>query len=131
MGGKPLMAVAILGWPIEKIPIEHARAVIKGAQEICNKAGIPLAGGHSIDSQEPIFGLAVTGEVKKENLKRNNSVKENDILYLTKPIGLGILSTALKRGLLKVEDYAIFLKETTTLNNIGEELGKLNFVNAI
>lgn len=131
MGGKPLMAVAILGWPIEKIPVEHAQAVIKGAQEICNKAGIPLAGGHSIDSQEPIFGLAVTGEVKKENLKRNNTIKENDILYLTKPIGLGILSTALKRGLLKEEDYAIFLKETTTLNNIGEELGKLNFVNAI
>lgn len=131
MGGKPLMAVAILGWPIDKIPVDQAQLVIKGAQEICNQAGIPLAGGHSIDSQEPIFGLAVTGEVKKENLKRNNTLKENDILYLTKPIGLGILSTALKRGLLKEADYSIFLKETTTLNRIGEELGKLNYVNAI
>ena len=131
MGGKPMMAVAILGWPIDKIPVSYAKEVIKGAQEICNKAGIPLAGGHSVDTQEPLFGLAVTGSVRKEYLKRNNAVKENDVLYLTKPLGIGIMSTALKRGLLKDEDYSVFLGQTTSLNSIGETLGKLSFVNAI
>lgn len=131
MGGKPMMAVAILGWPIDKIPSIYAQEVIKGAQEICNKAGIPLAGGHSVDTQEPLFGLAVTGSVKKEHLKRNNTVKENDVLYLTKPLGIGLMSTALKRGLLKDEDYAVFLEQTTSLNSLGENLGKLSFVNAI
>ncbi|MDP2388384.1 MAG: selenide, water dikinase SelD [Bacteroidota bacterium] len=131
MGGKPMMAVAILGWPIDKIPVSYAQEVIKGAQEICNKAGIPLAGGHSVDTQEPLFGLAVTGSVKKEHLKRNNTVEENDVLYLTKPLGIGLMSTALKRGLLKEEDYSVFLEQTTSLNNIGESLGKLSFVNAI
>lgn len=131
MGGKPLMAVAILGWPVEKIAPAHAQEVIKGAQEICEKAGIPLAGGHSVDTQEPLFGLAVTGLVKKEHLKRNNTVKENDLLYITKPLGIGILSTALKRGLLNEEEYKQLLKETTSLNKIGESLGKLGFVHAI
>jgi len=125
------MAVAILGWPIDKIPVNYAQEVIKGAQEICNKAGIPLAGGHSVDTQEPLFGLAVTGNIKKEHLKRNNTVQKNDLLYLTKPLGIGILSTALKRGLLMEEDYKIFVHETTSLNSIGEALGKLNYVNAM
>lgn len=131
MGGKPLMAVAILGWPVDKIPAEVAQQVIKGAQEICSKAGIPLAGGHSVDTQEPLFGLAVTGLVKKEHIKKNNSVKENDILYITKPLGIGILSTALKRGLLNEEHYKLLLKQTTSLNSIGEKLGTLPYVNAI
>ena len=131
MGGKPLMAVAILGWPIDKIPTALAQQVIKGAQAICSQAGIPLAGGHSVDTQEPLFGLAVTGIVKKENLKRNNTVKENDVLYLTKPLGIGVLSTALKRGLLHEDDYKTLLKHTTALNTIGEKLGGLTFVNAM
>ena len=131
MGGKPLMAVAILGWPVDKIPAAIAQQVIKGAQEICTKAGIPLAGGHSVDTQEPLFGLAVTGIVKKENIKKNNAVKENDIFYLTKPLGIGILSTALKRGLLNEEGYHLLLKQTTSLNSIGQKLGELNYVNAI
>ncbi len=131
MGGKPLMAVAILGWPVDKIPTYSAQQVIKGAQAICSLAGIPLAGGHSVDTQEPLFGLAVTGLVKKENLKRNNTVKNNDVLYLTKPLGIGVLSTALKRGLLKEDDYKILLEHTTALNTIGEKLGGLTFVNAI
>ena len=131
MGGKPLMAVAILGWPVDKIPTEIAQQVIKGAQEICTKAGIPLAGGHSVDTQEPLFGLAVTGIIKKENIKKNNSIKENDILYLTKPLGIGIMSTALKRGLLKDEDYQLLISQTTNLNSIGELLGKLPYVNAM
>jgi len=131
MGGKPLMAIAILGWPVEKIPTALAQQVIKGAQEICSKAGIPLAGGHSVDTQEPLFGLAVTGLVKKAHIKTNNAVKENDILYLTKPLGTGILSTALKRGLLNGDDYQLLLETTTTLNAIGEKLGQLSYVNAI
>jgi selenide,water dikinase len=131
MGGKPLMAVAILGWPVDKIPAAIAQQVIKGAQEICTKAGIPLAGGHSVDTQEPLFGLAVTGIVKKEHIKKNNTVKENDILYLTKPLGIGILSTALKRGLLNKEAYRLLLEQTTALNSIGQKLGALSYVNAI
>lgn len=131
MGGKPLMAVAILGWPVDKIPTALAQQVIKGAQEICNQAGIPLAGGHSVDTQEPLFGLAVTGIVKKDCIKKNNSVKENDILYLTKPLGIGILSTALKRGLLNEECYQLLLQQTTTLNTIGQTLGTLTYVHAI
>lgn len=131
MGGKPLMAVAILGWPVDKIPIAYAQQVIKGAQAICSLAGIPLAGGHSVDTQEPLFGLAVTGIVKKENLKRNNSIKENDRLYLTKPLGIGVLSTALKRDLLNETDYLDLLARTTSLNSIGQKLGTLNYVNAI
>jgi selenide,water dikinase len=131
MGGRPLMAVAILGWPVDKIPAVHAQEVIKGAQEICNKAGIPLAGGHSVDTQEPLFGLAVTGHVKKEQIKRNNAVKENDLLYLTKPLGIGLMSTALKRGLLQEQDYTLLLKETTALNTIGEIIGQLDFVHGM
>lgn len=131
MGGKPLMAVAILGWPVDKIPADVAQQVIKGAQEICSKAGIPLAGGHSVDTQEPLFGLAVTGLVKKEHIKKNNSIKENDILYITKPLGIGILSTALKRGLLNDNHYQLLLEQTTALNSIGEKLGTQTYVNAI
>ena len=131
MGGKPLMAIAILVWPIDKIPPHVAQEVIKGALEICTKAGIPLAGGHSIDNQEPIFGLAVTGMVKKENIKTNNAIQENDLLYFTKPLGIGVLSTALKRGLLDESHYEDIIKSTTALNSIGEKLGTLPFVHAM
>ncbi len=131
MGGKPLMAVAILGWPVDKIPAEVAKEVIKGAQEICSAAGIPLAGGHSVDTQDPLFGLAVTGHIRKEHLKKNNTIKENDILYLTKPLGTGILSAALKRGLLKAEDYSLLLNTASTLNSIGEKAGQHSYVHAM
>jgi len=131
MGGKPLMAIAILGWPVEKIPVELAQKVIDGGKTICKEAGIPLAGGHSIDSPEPIFGLAVTGIVKKENLKKNNTAKEGDLIFLTKPLGVGILSTAQKRGLLKDEHLQAMVNQMTILNTIGEELGKINGVSAM
>ncbi|MDF2448557.1 MAG: hypothetical protein K0R26_1061 [Bacteroidota bacterium] len=131
MGGKPLMAIAILGWPVDKIPTAVAQQVIKGAQAICTKAGIPLAGGHSVDTQEPLFGLAVTGTVKKEHIKRNNSLKESDVLYMTKPLGIGILSTALKRGLLNAEGYNVLLDQTTQLNSIGTKLGELPYVHGM
>src|SRR4051812_36897065 len=116
MGGKPLMAIAILGWPVEKIPVKEAQRVLQGATHICKQAEIPLAGGHSIDSPEPIFGLAVTGLVHKGHIKKNNTVKEGDLLYLTKPLGSGILATALKRDKLVAEHYPILIKSMTTLN---------------
>jgi selenide,water dikinase len=131
MGGKPLMAVAILGWPVEKLPVELAQRVIEGGRTVCAEAGIPLAGGHSIDSPEPIFGLAVTGIVPIENLKKNNTAQEGDLLFLTKPLGVGILSTAQKRGLLKPEHLPLMIDQMSTLNKIGEELGKIKAVNAM
>lgn len=131
MGGKPLMAVAILGWPVEKLPVELAQKLIEGGRAICAEAGIPLAGGHSIDSQEPIFGLAVTGIVPIDNLKKNNTAQEGDYLFLTKPLGVGILSTAQKRGLLKEEHLPVMIEQMTTLNKIGEELGKIKGVTAM
>jgi selenide,water dikinase len=131
MGGKPLMAIAILGWPIDKLPVESARAVLAGARAICKEAGIPLAGGHTIDSAEPIFGLAVTGHTKAANLKRNNTAQEGDVLFLTKPLGVGVLATALKRGLLEEAHYAPLISQMTSLNSIGSELGKLEAVHAL
>jgi selenide,water dikinase len=131
MGGEPIMAIAILGWPVDKLKPELASEVIQGAKKICRQAGIPLAGGHSIDSQEPIFGLAVTGKVKKNHIKKNNTIRDGDILYLTKPIGIGILSAALKRELLTAEEYAEFIDYTTSLNKIGLLLAEKTFVNAL
>jgi selenide,water dikinase len=131
MGGKPLMASAILGWPVNKLPAEVAQKLIEGGRNICAEAGIPLAGGHSIDSPEPIFGLAVTGIVPIENLKRNNTAQQGDYLFLTKPLGVGILSTAQKRGLLKEEHLPVMVKQMTTLNKTGEELGKIKGVTAM
>ena len=131
MGGKPLMAVAILGWPVDKLSVEEAQRVLEGGRSICAEAGIPLAGGHTIDSAEPIFGLAVTGVVHPLQIKKNNTAKEGDYLFLTKPVGVGILSTALKRGLLKDEHYKILLQQMTGLNSIGERLGKMDAVHAM
>lgn len=131
MGGKPLLAIAILGWPVEKLPVELAHKVIEGGRTICKEAGIPLAGGHSIDSPEPIFGLAVTGIIPIENLKKNNTAQEGDYLFLTKPLGVGILSTAQKRGLLKPEHLPVMIGQMTTLNKLGEELGKIEGVTAM
>ncbi|HEY6162576.1 MAG TPA: selenide, water dikinase SelD [Bacteroidia bacterium] len=131
MGGKPLMAVAILGWPVEKLPVELAQKVLDGARSICKEAGIPLAGGHSIDSAEPIFGLAVTGILWKEHIKKNNSVLEGDLLFLTKPLGSGILSSALKRGQLVDGDYEKLVVVMTQLNKAGEAFGKMEAVHAM
>jgi selenide,water dikinase len=131
MGGRPLMAIAILGWPVDKLPVELAQKIIEGGRTICKQAGIPLAGGHSIDSTEPIFGLAVTGILPIENLKKNNTAKEGDQLFLTKPLGVGILATAQKRGLLKDEHLSVMIDQMSSLNSIGEELGKIKGVNAM
>jgi len=131
MGGKPLMAVAILGWPVEKLPASLASKVMEGAAEICKEANIPLAGGHSVDSAEPLFGLAVTGIVKISDIKRNNTSREGNILFLTKPIGTGILSTAQKRAQLKQEHLGNFIKGMISLNKVGAELGLLKEVTAM
>ena len=119
MGGKPLMAIAILGWPLDKLPAEIASKVISGAREVCDKAGIPLAGGHSINSTDPIFGLAVTGIVSSSKVKQNNSATEGCLLYLTKPLGIGLVSTAEKFGVARDEDRAEATKLMTTLNTAG------------
>ena len=131
MGGRPIMAIAILGWPIDKLAPEIAAQVVAGARKTCAEAGIPLAGGHSIDCPEPIFGLAVSGIVDIKNLKQNNTAKQGDILFLTKALGVGILSTASKKGILTADDHAVAVKSMTTLNRIGYELGKLDGVHAL
>jgi selenide,water dikinase len=131
MGGRPLMAIAILGWPVEKLPAFLAQQVMNGARTVCAEAGIPLAGGHSIDTSEPMFGLAVTGMIELRNLKQNNTAKEDDLLFLTKPIGVGILSTAQKRTLLKEEHKDVLISQMSRLNNVGEQLGAISGVNAM
>lgn len=131
MGGKPIMALAILGWPIEKLTPELAQQVLDGARNICAQTGIPLAGGHTIDSPEPIFGLAVTGLVRKEHLKKNNTAKEGDVLYLTKPLGVGMVTTAQKRGQAIPEDMQEAINSMQQLNTLGEKLGPLPYVNAL
>lgn len=131
MGGKPLMAIAVLGWPVITLPPEVAQRVIDGSRAICHEAGIPLAGGHSIDSPEPIFGLAVTGLVNIGNLKQNNTATIGCELYLTKPLGVGILTTAQKKGILKPEHTQLAPQLMMQLNKIGAELGKLPAVKAL
>ncbi|MDP4265569.1 MAG: selenide, water dikinase SelD [Bacteroidota bacterium] len=131
MGGKPLLAIAILGWPVNKLSPSLAKKVIEGGKSICLEAGIPLAGGHSIDSPEPIFGLAVNGLVDTRNIKQNNTAKAGDILYLTKPLGVGILTTAEKKGLLKPEHSGIAAQQMMQLNKAGEAIGKIKAVTAM
>lgn len=132
MGAKPLMAIAILGWPVETLPTDLAQAVIKGAQAICTQAGMPLAGGHSVDAQEPFFGLAVTGVLPNASmLKRNNTIQQGDVLYLTKPLGIGMYSAAHKRSVLSASDYELLRTHCTTLNTIGQDLGALSYVHAM
>jgi selenide, water dikinase len=131
MGGEPLMAIAILGWPVNKISADVAKHVLEGSRGVCRQARIPLAGGHSIDCPEPVFGLAVTGKVRQENLKRNNSAKEGSLLYLTKPLGIGITTTAQKKNVVTEQHLAAATDTMLTLNAIGTELGKLKYVNAM
>ena len=131
MGGSPIMAIAILGWPINKVPAELAKEVLEGSRKICHESGIPLAGGHSIDCPEPVFGLAVTGTVRKENLKQNDKAKEGSILYLTKPLGIGIITTAQKKNIVEESHLDQVVKTMLTLNSIGAVFGKLSYVNAM
>jgi len=131
MGGRPLVAIAILGWPIHTLPPEVANQVIEGSRKACAEAGIPLAGGHSIDSPEPIFGLAVTGRVDIKNLKKNGGATPGAQLFLTKPLGVGILTTAQKKGILKPEHARIAPESMKKLNRAGERFGQLSYVQAM
>ncbi|HEY6900184.1 MAG TPA: selenide, water dikinase SelD, partial [Puia sp.] len=131
MGGKPVLAIAILGWPIDKLAPEVAQRVLEGSRAICAEAGITLAGGHSIDCPEPVFGLAVNGLVPLPHLKQNSTATAGCHLYLTKALGVGILSTAQKRGLLQPTDAAIALESMTRLNKLGSTFGELESVTAM
>lgn len=131
MGGTPLMAIAILGWPVKTLPAAVASQVIDGGKKACIDAGIPLAGGHSIDAPEPIFGLAVTGLVDNVNLKRNSQATETCQIFLTKPIGIGILTTAQKRKKIAPEELQVAIDAMCTLNKVGQVISKLDSVKAL
>lgn len=131
MGGTPMMAIAILGWPVNTLPAELAQRVVDGGRQACSDAGIPLAGGHSIDSQEPIFGLAVTGQVPKERLKQNNTAGAGCLLYLTKPLGVGVLTTAQKQKKLKPEHETLARDVMCQLNCVGALVAHLDAVKAM
>src|SRR6201996_1844416 len=123
MGGRPVLAIAILGWPVDKLEPGIAQRVLEGSRAVCAEAGIALAGGHSIDCPEPVFGLAVNGLVGLDRLKQNSTAQAGCRLYLTKALGVGVLSTAQKRGLLSDADAAVALQSMVTLNKLGETLG--------
>lgn len=131
MGGTPLMAIAILGWPVNLLPPEVAQRVVDGGRQACHDAGIALAGGHSIDSPEPIFGLAVTGQVAKAHLKQNNTAEAECLLYLTKPLGVGVLTTAQKQKKLRPEHDGLAIKTMCRLNSVGAKLGPMPGVKAV
>ena len=131
MGGTPLLATAILGFPVEKLPVGIASQILDGGRKICEEANIPLAGGHSIDAPEPFFGLSVNGWVKKENLKKNNTARPGDLLFLTKPLGTGIVASAMKREKASAANITEAVKWMTMLNRAGEQLGAMPGVHAL
>lgn len=131
MGGTPIMALALVGMPIDKLPVEVIGQIIRGGESICAEAGIPIAGGHTIDSVEPIYGLVVLGLIHPSKIKRNADAKAGDKLILGKPLGVGILSAALKKNLLDADGYASMIANTTKLNKPGKELSELAGVHAL
>jgi selenide,water dikinase len=131
MGGTPIMALALVGMPVNKLPIETIGQIIKGGESICAEAGIPIAGGHTIDSVEPIYGLVVMGLVHPSKIKRNADARAGDVLVLGKPLGVGVLSAALKKNALGDEGYAAMIANTTKLNKPGKALSELAGVHAM
>ena len=131
MGASPLFALALVGMPVDRLPVEAIRRVLEGGEAICAKAGIPIAGGHTIDSLEPIYGLVALGLVHPAKVKKNSSAKNGDVLILGKPLGIGILSAALKKGNLSAAGYDAMLKWTTKLNTPGQGLAELDGVHAL
>jgi selenide,water dikinase len=131
MGGTPIMALAILGMPVDKIAQDMVRMILEGGRAVCTAAGIPVAGGHSIDCPEPVYGLAVIGTCKAEEVRRNADAKPGDAVILTKPLGVGIYSAAIKKGVLPPEDYTEMIATTTLLNRVGAKLGKNPAVHAM
>ena len=131
MGGKPIFALAIVGMPLEKLPVSVIQRILEGGESVCAAAGIPIAGGHSIDTLEPIYGLVALGVVDPRKVKKNSSGKEGDVLILGKPLGIGILSAALKKGKLSESGYRAMLEWTTKLNTPGEALADIAGVHAL
>ncbi|HWY16267.1 MAG TPA: selenide, water dikinase SelD [Rhizomicrobium sp.] len=131
MGGKPILALAILGMPLDKLPVETVREILQGGASICAEAGIPVAGGHSIDAPEPIYGLAVVGLCRPEEIRRNSGARPGDVLILTKGIGIGIYSAAFKKGTLSGAAYAEMIASTTLLNRVGNALAQDGAVHAV
>jgi selenide,water dikinase len=131
MGGSPIMALAVLGMPLGKLPVATVRAILEGGASICAEAGIPVAGGHSIDAPEPIYGLAVIGLCHPHDVRRNGGARPGDVLILTKGIGVGIYSAAFRKQALSPAGYAEFIASTTLLNRVGRDLGKLAEVHAV
>ena len=131
MGGRPVMALAILGMPVDKMPAEMVREILKGGSAVCTTAGIPIAGGHSIDCPEPVYGLAVIGTCRPDQVRRNSDARPGDAIILTKPIGVGIYSAAIKKSALSPMGYTEMIATTTQLNSIGAELAKDGDVHAI
>lgn len=131
MGGRPIMAIAILGWPVGDVDLEIANQVVEGGRIACTQAGIQLAGGHSIDAPEPIFGAAVTGTIPVSQIKRNNGAQAGDRLYLTKPLGIGVLTTAEKKSKLRAEHKGLAVQWMTRLNDLGIWLGEQPSVHAM
>jgi selenide,water dikinase len=131
MGGTPIMALALVGMPVNKLPLETIGKIIQGGESICAEAGIPIAGGHTIDSVEPIYGLVVLGLVHPSKVKRNADARAGDVLILGKPLGVGVLSAALKKDKLDAEGYAAMIANTTKLNKPGKALADLAGVHAL
>jgi len=131
MGARPIMALALVGMPLDKLPVSVIRKVLEGGESVCAQAGIPVAGGHSIDTLEPIYGLVALGLVHPDRVKRNSTAKAGDVLILGKPLGIGILSAALKKGKLSASGYAQMIDWTTRLNTPGEALAAMPAVHAL
>ncbi|MBI3140621.1 MAG: selenide, water dikinase SelD [Rhodocyclales bacterium] len=131
MGGRPIMALAVLGMPLDKLPLEVIRSILAGGESVCAQAGIPIAGGHSIDVLEPIYGLVALGLVHPDRVKRNSAGRAGDVLILGKPLGVGILSAALKKGWLTAAGYATMIEHTTRLNTPGTRLAEMEAVHAL
>src|SRR5918996_97708 len=131
MGARPIMALALVGMPLDKLPVSVIRKVLEGGESICAQAGIPVAGGHSIDTLEPIYGLVALGLVHPDRVKRNSTARAGDVLILGKPLGIGVLSAALKKGKLSAAGYTQMIEWTTRLNTPGEALGAMPAVHAV
>lgn len=131
MGGTPIMALAIVGMPINKLSVEAIRAILQGGESVCKAAGIPLAGGHSIDSPEPIYGLVAIGVVHPDRLKKNSAARAGDVLILGKGLGVGIMAAALKKSALSAEGYQQLISNTTKLNTVGPALSAIDSVHAL
>lgn len=131
MGGTPIMALALVGMPVNQLPLEVIAEILKGGEAICAQAGIPIAGGHTIDSVEPIYGLVVMGLIHPSKIKRNADARAGDKLILGKPLGVGVLSAALKKNVLDADGYASMIANTTKLNTPGKKLAQMDGVHAL